>query len=126
MTEAPAIPMHFRRDRFDPVPEITRLRTEQPISRIELAWGSAWLVTRYDDVRTVLGDPTTFGSGITGARPESVADLPARSGFLLGYDPPEHTRLRRLLTPEFTVRRIRRLQPRIEAIVAEHLDAMQR
>jgi cytochrome P450 len=43
----------------------------------------------------------------------------------LGFaDPPVHTRLRRLLTPEFTMRRLNRLAPRIDAIVAERLDAM--
>ncbi|MQA97278.1 MAG: cytochrome P450, partial [Streptosporangiales bacterium] len=44
--------------------------------------------------------------------------------MLIGDDPPEHTRLRKMLTGEFAVRRIERLRPRIEAIVAEHLDAM--
>ena len=48
-----------------------------------------------------------------------------RAGNLLGVDPPEHTRLRRMLTPEFTVRRMRRLEPRIVEIVDEHLDAME-
>jgi cytochrome P450 len=47
-----------------------------------------------------------------------------RAGNLLMTDPPEHTRLRRLLTGEFTVRRIRRLEPRISEIVEERLDAM--
>jgi cytochrome P450 len=49
-----------------------------------------------------------------------------RAGNLLGFDPPEHTRLRRMLTPEFTVRRMRRLEPRIIEIVEEHLDAMEK
>ena len=49
-----------------------------------------------------------------------------RAGNLLAFDPPEHTRLRRMLTPEFTVRRMRRLEPRIVEIVDEHLDAMER
>ena len=48
-----------------------------------------------------------------------------RAGNLLMTDPPEHTRLRRLLTGEFTVKRIRRLEPRITEIVEEHLDAME-
>jgi cytochrome P450 len=58
-------------------------------------------------------------------------DIPAaeqesqRAGNLLGMDPPEHQRLRRMLTPEFTIRRIKRLEPRITQIVDEHLDAME-
>jgi cytochrome P450 len=49
-----------------------------------------------------------------------------RAGNPLLLDPPEHTRLRRMLTPEFTVRRMRRLEPRIHEIVDQHLDAMER
>ena len=49
----------------------------------------------------------------------------ARAGNLLGLDPPEHQRLRRMLTPEFTIRRMKRLEPRITEIVDEHLDAME-
>jgi cytochrome P450 len=95
----------------------------------------AWLVTRYDDVREVLGDARRFSSSDQ-ARMERISlvvgeEAAARltfqaPGWFIGADPPEHTRLRRLLTPEFTVKRMRPLQPRIEAIVAEHLDAISR
>lgn len=51
----------------------------------------------------------------------AVADS---EGSLLLSDPPEHTRLRQLLSPEFTVRRIRRLEPRITEVVEDHLAAM--
>jgi cytochrome P450 len=47
-------------------------------------------------------------------------------GQLMGYDPPDHTRLRQMLTPEFTVRRIERLRPAIESIVDVHLAALER
>ncbi|WP_210407831.1 cytochrome P450 [Allokutzneria sp. NRRL B-24872] len=123
MTEAP---VHIRRDAFDPAPELAALREREPVTKIRTMWGSdAWLVTRYELIREALGDASRFANN-----PRHAADLPpfARqeaSGMLLNYDPPEHTSLRRLLTPEFTVRRIRRLQPRIEAIVEEHLDAME-
>ncbi|MCP3805153.1 cytochrome P450 [Allokutzneria sp. A3M-2-11 16] len=124
MTEAP---VHIRRDAFDPVPELAELREKSPVSKIRTLWGGeAWLVTRYDLIREALGDAARFANNARHAvevppfvQPESSA------GMLLNYDPPEHTSLRRLLTPEFTVRRIRRLQPRIEAIVEEHLDAME-
>jgi cytochrome P450 len=49
-----------------------------------------------------------------------------RAGQLIGSDPPEHTRLRRVLTPEFTVRRMRRLEPRITEIVRTALDDLER
>ena len=49
---------------------------------------------------------------------------PVRAGNLLGFDPPEHTRYRKLLTGQFTVRRMRLLEPRVQQIVTDHLDAM--
>ncbi|CAM3791332.1 cytochrome P450 [Kibdelosporangium persicum] len=124
MTQAPEIPLHAQRNRFDLPDELLRLREEQPVTKIRLPWGtSAWLVTKYSDIREVFGDANRFSNSAE-ARPfgDQIAD---RSGFLLAYDPPDHTRLRKMLTPEFTVRRIRRLQPRIEAIVDDHLDALE-
>jgi cytochrome P450 len=129
MTQTPVMPVHVQRDRFDPVPELARLRREQPISRITMPWGTeGWLATRYEDVRTVLGDAVRFSNDPVN-RPAGMPLPPpggggARNGFLLQYDPPDHTTLRRMLTPELTVRRIRRLQPRIERMVDDHLDAM--
>ena len=83
--------------------------------------------------KEVLGDASRFS--VAGPRPfEETAGLgrtepagagAAAGGNLLGVDPPEHTRLRRMLTPEFTVRRMRRLEPRIAEIVDAHLDALE-
>lgn len=123
-------PVHVRRNAFDPVPELARLREAAPVAELTLPWGAhAWLITRYHDVRQVLGDAQRFsnrasvvGGPLQGNRSGDTDRND--SGFLLGYDPPDHTQLRRLLTGEFTVARMRRLRPRIEAIVTEHLDAM--
>ncbi|MBP2326172.1 cytochrome P450 [Kibdelosporangium banguiense] len=128
MTEAPEIPLHVRRHRYDPLPELLKLREEQPLRKVDLRFGGqAWLTTRYEDVRQVLGDATRFSNSLENRPlPASLrSENPRGDGFLLTYDPPDHNRLRRLLTPEFTVRRIRRLAPRIEAIVDEHLDALE-
>jgi cytochrome P450 len=123
----PTMPLHIRRDRFDPVAELSQLRADSPITKITtIQGGEAWLVTRYQDVRLVLGDTAHFSNNAAmGARtPLQGAPTTENSGFLLAYDPPDHTRLRKLLTAEFTVARMRRLRPRVEAIVNEHLDAM--
>ena len=130
MTTPTATPMHMRRDGFAPAAEITETRdaTGDGLRRVTTPLGStAWLVTRYADVRAVLGDAATFSNEsmlfpMPGQEGEDLADR--RAGSLLLHDPPEHTRLRRLLTGEFTVKRIRRLEPRITEIVDEHLDAM--
>jgi cytochrome P450 len=139
MTETPIMPVHIRRDKFDPVAELTKMREEAPLTGVTLPWGTkAWLATRYQEVRQVLGDATRFsnqfGAGNRGplqgnnSTPFSSSSdggtKRMETGFLLGYDPPDHTRLRKLLTAEFTVARMRRIRPRVEAIVTEHLDAM--
>jgi cytochrome P450 len=122
----PVLPLHMRRDRFDPPAEIAGIREEPGLHEVTTALGRpAWLVTRYEDAREVLGDAERFSSAmlpvlpVPGTTPEQQ-----RGGNLLMLDPPEHTRLRRLLTGEFTVKRIRRLAPRIAEIVDDHLDAM--
>lgn len=130
MTEAVEafMPPEFHRVGLDPVPELGRRRDEERVSRIELAGGAfhMWLVSRYDDVRAVLGDADRFSNdfgNLTGEGGATDQEDPGGLGFA---DPPKHTRLRKLLTPEFTVRRLRRLEPRIEAIVDDHLDTMER
>ncbi|MFB4276685.1 MULTISPECIES: cytochrome P450 [unclassified Nonomuraea] len=133
MSETSTMPLHMRRVEFDPAPELAAARDQERIKRITTAFGTdAWLVTRYADVREVLGDAERFK-----VAPQTIARLPGapemteeqkakvRAGNLLGVDPPEHTRLRRMLTPEFTIRRINRLEPRITRIVEEHLDAIE-
>jgi cytochrome P450 len=125
----------MQRTGFDPAPELAELRAGKGIERIRTAFGmEAWVVTRFADVREVLSDPVRFSNarlqeagrapGLPPVSPEERAKQLA--GNLLAADPPEHTRLRRMLTPEFTVRRMRRLEPRIREIVDEHLDAMER
>jgi len=123
---APAIPVHIRRSGFDPVAELGRLRTEQPVSRVIIPPGMpAWLVTRYHDVRQVLGDATRFSNRPAGYDVSGGGDIEIeRNGFLIAFDPPEHTRLRRLLTAGFTVARMRTLAPRVADVVRHQLDVM--
>nr|WP_055506760.1 cytochrome P450 [Nonomuraea pusilla] len=134
MSESSTLPLYMRRTEFDPAPELGQVREESGVRRVSTPFGvDAWLVTRYADVRAVLGDAERFSIAQRG-----IGQLPGaprlteeearrlRAGNLLGVDPPEHTRLRRMLTPEFTIRRMRRLEPRITRIVEDHLDAMER
>ncbi|MEU4448495.1 cytochrome P450 [Actinosynnema sp. NPDC050801] len=132
MAAIPTMPLHMRRVGFDPGPELGELRERDGVRLVDSPLGRpAWLVTRIEDVREVLGDPRRFGNSahhlVPGAPALSEDELAiVRPGNLLAFDPPEHTRLRRLLAPEFTVRRMRRLEPRVHEIVREHLDAIER
>ena len=116
---------------FDPPEEYRRLRADDPVSRLAFPDGSmGWLLTRYDDVRALLADPRVSSRRSLSVNP--IRELPPEAeellridpGQFIGMDPPEHTRYRRLLTGQFTVRRMNALVPRIEQIVADHLDAM--
>jgi cytochrome P450 len=133
MPETAVLPIHMRRDEFDPVPELGEVRDGEGLRHVETPFGPAWMVTRYADIREVLGDAGRFSNarrlmfrppGGPKLTDEEIARL--RAGNLLAFDPPEHTRLRKLLSREFTLRRMRRLAPRIQEIVDEHLDAMER
>ncbi|WP_246268315.1 cytochrome P450 [Nonomuraea typhae] len=124
MSESEFPLVQFMREGFDPVAELARIRTEQPVFPMEIPGDqTVYLVTRYEDVRAVLGDHERFSNDFAGVIGlGSNQDDPGGLGF---RDPPEHTRLRKYLTPEFTIRRLRRLEPRIEAMVEEHLDRME-
>ncbi|MEV4165178.1 cytochrome P450 [Nonomuraea dietziae] len=131
MTQAPELSVEMRRDGLDPVEELARARDGEGVVQVVTPFGQpAYLVLRHEDVREVLSDPTRFSNAMTpfaaaGEMSQDEQDK-LRAGFLLAFDPPEHTRLRRMLTPEFTIRRMRRLEPRIVEIVEAALDDLER
>lgn len=120
---------------FDPPAALDRMREQASVSQVTMLNGdTVWMVTGYDDARRVLSD-SRFSADMfrRGAMmqldmPEEVReklfDERARAGSFLTMDPPEHTRYRKLLTGQFTVRRMRQLTPRIFEIVNEHIDTM--
>ena len=133
MTQATEVPLYMRRDVLNPSPALAAARESASVQQITTAFGMpAFLVTRYQDVKKALADHERFSNrkprGWSGPEVPVLTDEEYEkltAGGLLGMDPPDHQRLRRLLTPEFTVRRMKNLQPRIVEIVDEHLDAMQ-
>lgn len=127
--ELPFTLVQFQRDGLDPVPAMAKMRAEQPVTRMELPIGPpVWLVTNYADARTVLGDSKRVSNDFSKlTSSDDLEFLAALNPGGLGFtDPPDHTRLRRMLTPEFTMRRLRRLTPRIDAIINQQLDAMEK
>jgi cytochrome P450 len=117
--------MPMKRDGLNPVRELGEKRETEPISRIGLPFGmTAWLVTGYEDAKAILGKPTGFSNDFTNLVGDTGFTDEQNPGGLGFADPPVHTRLRKVLTPEFTMRRLSRLTPRINAIIEEQLDAM--
>ncbi|MGI5415087.1 cytochrome P450 [Actinomadura luteofluorescens] len=124
---APA-PLPTRRDDpLDPPPALGLLRRESPVSPLSFPDGATGLLlTRHRDVREILADERFSADRSSASSPiRRPAFRPEdRTGSLLFLDRPEHTRYRRLLTPFFTTRRMQALAPRVERIVADHLDAL--
>lgn len=122
----------MRRDGLEPTSALREIRENTGVRTVTNSFGmQVYLITRHDDIKAVLSDHERFSNSrppgfvLPGAPTLSEEELTrARSGNLLALDPPEHQRLRRMLTPEFTIRRMKRLEPRIAEIVDQQLDAM--
>jgi cytochrome P450 len=105
-------------------PRFARLREQAPVCPVRLPYGDgdAWLVTRYEDVRQVLSDNRFSRAAACGPATPRMTPEPGSGASILMTDPPEHTRLRRIVAAAFTTRRVQELRPRIAAIAKELLD----
>ena len=130
-TETDPVPFMLRRpgEPFPP-PEYETFRQRPGLVRSELPTGDVvWLVTRHEEVRSVLTDPRISSDpsregfpspGRTGGVPDSET-VP---GWFVALDPPDHTKYRKALIPEFTVRRIRAMRPAVQEIVDGCIDTV--
>ncbi|MYC95224.1 MAG: cytochrome P450 [Caldilineaceae bacterium SB0661_bin_32] len=100
----------------NPYPTYQRLRERDPVHRMRLV--DAWVLTRYEDVQAVLQDHRRFSNQEAGAGDREYT----KDRSMLDLDPPDHTRLRSLVSKAFTPRSVAALAPRIERIVEELLD----
>ncbi|MBB2934059.1 cytochrome P450 [Amycolatopsis bartoniae] len=108
-----------------------RLRTESPVRPVAMPRGlKAWLVTGYAEARALLADPRLSKDNkrvrelFAVHRGADSAFVSSLAAHLLNMDPPDHTRLRKLVNKAFTVRTVSRLRPRVEQIADELLAAM--
>jgi cytochrome P450 len=99
----------------DPYPTYRRLRAEDPVHHSPLGF---WVLTRYDDVVAALRDPRLAKEAIAGfIAARFGAPVPAMGLSMLDRDPPDHTRLRSLVSKAFTPRVVEGLRPRVQEIV---------
>lgn len=112
-----SIPPEFK---LNPFPRYAQMREQSPVA--QLAPQAPWAVYRYDDVQRVLSDHAVFSSQYGPAREPNIEH--PLDGSIIGTDPPRHRQLRSLVTQAFTPRTVARLEPRIQAIVTELLDAV--
>jgi cytochrome P450 len=113
----------------DPYPQYAELVATNPVQRTPLG---LWGLFRYDDAVRLLRDPTLSveDRAVVGHNPRAeirqqiLGDRPARgTRGILNLDPPDHTRLRRLVQQVFTPRMVEQLAPRVHAMVDDMLDA---
>ncbi|MFI9453120.1 cytochrome P450 [Amycolatopsis sp. NPDC052450] len=109
------------------------LREEGPARKVRMPRGlDVWIVTGYAEARAILADSRVGKDPVAIRRLferdgfESAADSAVRAlgAHMLNSDPPDHTRLRKLVNQAFTSRTVSRLRPRIEQITAELLDGI--
>lgn len=109
----------------DPYPAYAALRAEEPVREVRLPGGPVWMLFRHADVRAALADPRLSKDWRHTLAPEQRAAAPATQiPMMILMDPPEHTRLRKLVSRTFTARRMEDLRPRVAQIAGELLDAL--
>ncbi|MFE3138128.1 cytochrome P450 [Streptomyces scopuliridis] len=107
----------------DPYPYYEKMRETGPVHEIRTPDGNRfWLVVGYEEGRLALADPRLSKSLDTMGY--ESADEAIMGPHVLTLDPPDHTRLRKLVAPEFTPRRVETLRPRVQQITDDLLDAM--
>ncbi|PTA45589.1 cytochrome P450 [Micromonospora sp. RP3T] len=109
----------------DPYPTFARLRTRRPVCPVGSPRFDSWLITRFDDARAALTDPR-LSKDLYGPDRHFLRIFgPNSEGLnrnMLNSDPPEHTRLRRVVSQAFAPRRIEALRPRVATVVDALID----
>lgn len=122
----PIFPME-RRSAFDPPKEYS---DGQPIRRVRLHDGrTAWLVSGYEEVRSVLADPRVSADRRIESFPFSSPSreaLERADPSFITFDDPDHARIRRVFTKYFAVKRIAALRPVVQQIVNDLVDELSR
>lgn len=107
-------------------PRYEELRRTEPVTRVRMPYGGeAWLITGYPELKQFLADPRFSSLKATEPDTARVTPLPLRPGNLLSMDPPEHTRIRRVVAGAFTMRRVEQLKSRIKQVVDTQLNSME-
>ncbi|WP_299539268.1 cytochrome P450 [uncultured Streptomyces sp.] len=116
-------------ERLEFDPQLREVLTEEPVSRIRMAYGAedAWLVTRYEDVRTVTTDRRFSRAAVLGRDfPRMTPEPIVQAESINLMDPPAGTRLRGLVAKSFTARRIAHMRQRTQIIVDQLLTDMEK
>ncbi len=111
-----------RRLLANPYPIYRRLQTRAPVHRSRLIKG--WVLSRHEDIDAVLRDSRRFGNDRASTQDANLRFDSDEPRSMLYRDPPDHTRLRSLVSKAFTPRAVRALRPRVEKIADDLLDSL--
>ncbi|WP_405056121.1 cytochrome P450 [Kribbella sp. NBC_01505] len=113
---------------FDPPPQLRYLQEEAPLAKVDVFGQTAWMVTRYDDQRRLIGDPRISSDIYKPGYPAGNRILPRQDddtgiGFIL-MDDPDHARMRRMVTAPFMIKRVEAMRPQVQKIVDDLIDEL--
>jgi hypothetical protein len=107
----------------DPYPAYDALRGDEPVREVDTPDGRVWMMFEHADVRAALADPRLSKDWRYTLPADQRDQHPATPiPMMILMDPPEHTRLRKLVSRAFTVRRMEELRPRVAEIAERLLD----
>jgi cytochrome P450 len=117
----------------NPFPTFAQMRIQDPVHQVNMTTitgGKYWMITRYEDVEAILRDNKQFTKNVrTLLSAEEQTRIPLEftklSDHMISSDPPDHTRLRSLVSKAFTPRLVEQWRPRVQAITDELLDQVQ-
>src|SRR5690349_19681897 len=119
-TDVPLIPSVDTQG-LTPDPLLLALSREHAAFRMRAPHGGeCWMFTRHEDVRAIQADHRFSRAAMVGKDVARTSAYPLQGDSILGMDPPDHTRVRRLVSLEFTARRVEQLRPRAQ----EHVDRL--
>lgn len=114
-------------DRLNLDDKYAECRHAKGLTLVQPPYGrAAWLATKYEDVKLILGDPRFSRAQAVGPDEPRLLAFGQRPDTMVAMDAPEHSRLRRVVAKAFTMRRIEQLRPRVQEIVDDLLDEMER
>jgi cytochrome P450 len=124
-TELPVLPGERDvRCPFNPPAEYAQWRTQPGLRRVSWHSHTVWSVNRYDDIKVALSDPRISANTLGVLQGSGNHEGPDAPDVFPRMDDPEHSRLRRMLTKDFTVKRINAMRPQIEEMAHGFIDTM--
>ncbi|GAA2571449.1 MULTISPECIES: cytochrome P450 [Streptomyces] len=117
-------PYPFDMEDISVSPLYAKLRADEPMSRVQLPYGEvSWLATRHADCKQVMTDPR-FSRAIAQGLDQPRLRRQSVGDGIMGMDPPDHTRLRRLVAKAFTARRMNQMRGEVRGLADRLVDDM--